>query len=328
MKSLKTIAFLMAVLLAAGCADTTSAITETTAPLTEETAARTTVSETASAGETMTERESGTEHGSRSMRAAEGKRVFEAGKSYVESHFSLGEDYNYDHELLNRPEETDDPTLAERLYRALYDFSVFFQYAEPCYLQYLQDPQDVIKTETVAFDWLHKSQTDRDYAYTDYAAYRRIKYGEITTIDDYYSRFFQVATEGFDRSDAHLFKKQFVLSDGNLYLNPEPESVSYQTPSADSRLNRICKVLSPSAGEVLELSFTASFERYDIPYTEDYVITLRYEDDYGWRVDGCSSAQAVGYLIGEILEGGKDHRSPKTDLPEEIKLWLGQIGLM
>ncbi len=258
--------------------------------------------------------------------AEEGKRVFEEGKSYIESHFDLGEAHDY--ELLNRPAETDNPTLAEQLYQALYDFSVFFQYAEAGHLFYLRDPDDSIEVETVGFDWLHKSQTDRNYAYTDYAVYYRLKYGEITTIDDYYSRFFQVATERFNRSDAHLFQKQFALSNGKLYLTAEPQSIPYREAASGSRLNGIRKIISADRPEILELSFTASYEMYDRPYTKDYIIEMEYEEEYGWRVDGCSDSYAVGHLYQEILGGGENYENPKNDLLEEIELCLWQSGLM
>ncbi|MCM1333715.1 MAG: hypothetical protein NC084_06955 [Bacteroides sp.] len=311
-------------LLAAGCgtAETDSGTKAA------ETAARL-LSDTAEAGATNGEGEAEpTEERFYPMRAGEGKKVFEEGKKYLE----LSVDgVSYDHELLNKPEETDDPTLAERVYRALYDFAVFFQYADPCRLYYLCDQKDAVQREVVSFDrYGGAAIIDKDNARPLCLKYSRVKYGEITTISEYFSRFFQVATMTFYRSDACLFDKQFVLSDGDLYLTDEPESVSYLTEDADSRLNDVRAILDRSRAETLELSFTAYYVTYDpdFPLTEDYIVSLRYDDELGWRVDGCSDERAVGFLIAEILEGGRDHASPKTELLEDIKLWLGQIGLM
>lgn len=276
--------------------------------------------------EALTEETEPTEENFYPMRAGEGKRVFEEGKKYLD--FSV-DGVSYDYELLNKPEETEDPTLAEQLYRALYDFAVFFQVTDPYRLQYLTDQGDTVKVEGFSIGGLPvKPEIDKDYVRTCEHIFRRVKYGEVTTLGEYFSRLLQTASPAFLHSDANLFEKQFVLSNGNLYLTSEPDAYTYIKSSADTRLNGIRKILSAASGETMELSFTASYEMYDLSYTEDYIVTLSYDEDYGWRVDDCSSQYAVGYLVSEILEGGKDHKSPKTDLLEEIELWLGQIGLM
>ena len=202
------------------------------------------------------------------------------------------------------------------------------------------DENSILTLEYVNCD-LTKSVADRNFVYPDYYSCRRVKYGEVQTIWDYYSLFFEVATLKFKDSDAHLFQKQFLLSDGNLYYFDMAEELSYlpgvqylqtyQMADYDSELNEIRDVSSEYSEHDerrLELSFTASRRDPLFPPTEKYTVILQHSDQSGWRVDDCSSQYAVGYLVSEILEGGENHASPKTDLPKQIECCLKESGLM
>lgn len=261
------------------------------------------------------------------IRAEEGKRVFEEGKKIVESVYP--ETDFHDYELLNKPNETEDPTLSDQIYRALYDFSVFFQYMDSQYLDTLAALSDeALTVESIGFYSSGGSETDRDFVRLVQSRYPRIKNGEITTIWEYYSRFFQVATMRFKDSEAHLFQKQFALSNGSLYYNAEAIRLTYEKASSGSQLNHIRKIVSENENERLALSFTACYEDFGTPYSEDYTVVLEYSDNYGWRIDECSDRYAVGHLYHEILEGGKNYDRPKTDLPGQIERCLRESGLM
>lgn len=312
----KSFAFFVAVMFAASCAFDNPSEIEVVA--------------VKDSSETIIDRENTVKQGEKNfypMKAEEGNRVFEEGKRIVESMYP-GTDF-HDYELLNKPKETENPTLSDQIYRALYDFSVFFQYMDSQYLDPLAALSDeALTVESIAFFNFDRLETDKDFIRLVQSRYPRIQKGEITTIWEYYSRFFQVATMRFNDSDAHLFQKQIALSNGNLYYCAEAIWLTYQKAPSGSQINNIRRISSEDEDETLELFFTASYEEFGTSCSEDYAIVLKYSDSYGWRVDECSNQYAVGHLYHEILEGGKNYETPKTDLPEQIEQCLKESGLM
>lgn len=332
---IKLLGYLIAILFSAGCAGN-EAIDAAVPPLdnslsesSETEAAFTTASATEPAlkTESTAEPKGHEEADVLPIHAEEGKRVFEEGKTIVESMYP--ETDFHDYELLNKPNEKEKPTLSDQIYQALYNFSVFFQYMDSQYLDTLAALSDeALTVESIGFYGFDQLETDKDFVHLVQSRYACIKNGEITTIWEYYSYFFQVATMRFKDSDAHLFQKQFALSGGNLYYCAEAIRLTYQKASSGSQINNIRKLFSENENEMLELSFTASYEDFGTPYTEDYTVVLEYSDNYGWRIDECSDLYAVGHLYHEILEGGKNYEHPKTDLPEQIERCLKESGLM
>lgn len=228
---------------------------------------------------------------------------------------------------LNKPPETENPTTAQGIYRALYDFADFYNYRYN-YMSYFLDRSDVISVERV---WGRNMRSLEDYpeifGSRDWERYYRITGGRITTAKEYFYSLCQCASDRYlANSDRDGFETIFQLSDGNLYLTEYALNGWGRRMPASSTLDRITQIEDDRL--LLELTaVTAGYFSDDEPvYTEQYTVTVSYE--YGrWKVDVCED-RATDLLCNEIIEGGTFRADPKTDLPEQIERCLKESGLM
>lgn len=290
-----------AVLFAAGCqADPASGGIEATAPLTEE------LLETAAPSSAPEETES------------------------KEDEVSLEELFansTHNYRELNKPKETENPTMAEQIYQTLYVFADFYDYRN-CYMSFFMDRNDVISVERVA------GTSNRDledsperFGRQTWEKYCRITGGRITTAGEYFFQLCQCVSDHYlANRNRDGFETAFQLSDGNLYLTEYAWEYYHRAP-ASSVLNEISRIDE----DRLLLSFTAETrslkpEIDDTVYTEQYAVTMSYEHGR-WKVDECED-RARELLCNEIIQGGTTGADPKTDLPEQIERCLKESGLM
>lgn len=226
---------------------------------------------------------------------------------------------------LNKPTETENPTTAQGIYRALYDFADFYNYRYT-YMSYFLDRNDVISVERV----LYRSNRDLEdspelFGRQDWEKYYRITGGRITTAKEYFYSLCQCTSDRYlANADRDGFETAFQLSNGQLYLTEYALNYCPRTP-ASSTLEKISRI----DDDHLLLEFAAVTKGYfsdDEPvYTERYTVTVCYEYDR-WKVDECED-RARELLCNEIIEGGAFRENPKTDLPEQIEQRLKEIGL-
>ncbi|MCM1419715.1 MAG: hypothetical protein NC084_07060 [Bacteroides sp.] len=318
MRPLKIIAILMTALFMSGCG--TGAVSET--EISSETtisSAITTVSETAA--ETAPEAD---------------------GEALLAAHFQNAP-RNFRAE--NRPPETGAATLAEELYRLLYDFAelndYLYHYVPESFYGFIRDPEtggqrsllpendDFITADVM---WIDPAADPEDEAFAVVTAERfsRVRYGEIKTVGEYTRRISRVATWEYTALDCPWLGGRLRSSGGDLYISDFEQRMG--GVDSESTLNEIVRI----DDDTLLLRFTAT--RYYAETRverEDYTVTLSRgkshtrdrEPDGKWRVDRCRAENADD-LSCEIVRGGINGRSPKTDLPEEIERCLREIGEM
>lgn len=234
-------------------------------------------------------------------------------------------DYNF--RELNRPPETENPTITEQIYKVLYDFADFYNYRF-CYMAFFVDRNDTISVERIA----GRSSRDLEnsperFGRQAWEKYYRVTGGRITTAREYFFQLCQCVSDHYlANGDRDGFETAFQLSDGNLYLTEYALDYVPRVP-ASSVLNKITQIDK----DRLLLSFTAVTKSLhpeidEIVRTEQYTVTISYEHDH-WKVDECES-RARELLCNEIIQGGTTGADPKTDLPEQIERCLKESGLM
>lgn len=319
---------MMTVLLAAGCASALETA-ETIACPKEETAARTTAPETTSRKET-----------SESVETEESVPEIDGEELLAEF---LKNTRNFRGE--NMPPETENPTLAEEIYRLLYDFSDLEYYLWYCipesrygfayepetgrHRYLLPENDDFLVIDQTWINSLAEPE-DEHFVILEPIYYSRVRYGEIKTVDEYYRRMSCVATWEYMALDCPWLGGRLQSSQGNLYVSDFEQRIS--GTNSDSVLNKITKIDE----DTLRLEFTAAYYYAETRIeNEDYSVTISKgksycrdrEPDGKWRVDRCDSVNA-GDLSCEIIRGGINGESPKTDLPEQIERCLKESGLM
>lgn len=235
-------------------------------------------------------------------------------------------DSDYNFRELNQPPETENPTMAEQIYRTLYDFADFYNYRF-CYMAFFVDRNDVISVERVIF----RSNRDLEdspelFGRQDWEKYYRVTDGRITTAKEYFHQLCQCVSDHYlANGDRDGFETAFQLSDGHLYLTEY--ALDYiPRAAASSVLDKITQIDE----DRLLLEFTTITKSWfpddDTVYTDHYTITMCYEHDR-WKVDECAVSD-MDRLWNEIIQGGTNHESPKTDLPAQIERCLTECGLM
>lgn len=232
----------------------------------------------------------------------------------------------YDFRELNRPPETENPTMAEQIYRTLYDFADFYHYRF-CYMAFFVDRNDTISVERVTFRSNRDLEDSPDrFGRQTWEKYYRVTGGRITTAKEYFYRLCQCVSDHYlADSDSDGFETAFQLSDGNLYLTEYALDYCPRAP-ASSVLDKITQI----GEDRLLLEFTTVTKSLspddDTVYTGHYTVTMCYEHDR-WKVDECAISD-MDRLWNEIIQGGTNQESPKTDLPEQIERCLRESGLM
>lgn len=227
---------------------------------------------------------------------------------------------------LNKPKETENPTMAEQIYKALYDFADFYNYRF-CYMAFFVDRNDTISVERIA----GRSSRDLEnsperFGRQAWEKYYRVTGGRITTAREYFFQLCQCVSDHYlANGDRDGFETAFQLSDGNLYLTEYALDYVPRVP-ASSVLNKITQIDK----DRLLLEFTTITKSQspddETIYTGHYTVTLCYEHNR-WKVDECATDD-MDRLWNEIIQGGENHNSPKTDLPEQIERCLKESGLM
>lgn len=332
MKSYKFLLLFLSVLLAAGCA---SPAAETAVPRSGETAEAPAIPteeiiKMTAASETTSEKE-----GTETSKTEESVPEEDGEVLYAE----FIKDRNYFREE-NKPPETEDPTLAEEIYRLLYEFadlSDTLWYIEAAGDDYVRDPKtgEVSRKFSAASDYITAESTwinpgaepgDEDFALVNTNYYTRIRYGGIKTVNDYYQRMSRVATWEYMALDSPWLGGRIRSSDGNLYVS---DFITVMNGSwSDSDLTKITK----TDEDTLRLYFTVTHYYLD-GLTEDYSVTISKgksycrdrEPDGKWRVDRCKTNYEQE-LAAEIIKGGR--YGEKTDLPAQIEQCLKESGLM
>lgn len=311
MKPFKAISFFIAVLLAAGCAVEPAQTAETTASPKKETNVQTTVIET-----TIGKEASASAETEKSIPEIDGEELL---AEYLKNTRNFREE--------NMPPETENPTMAEQIYKTLYDFADFYDYRFN-YMAFFVDRNDVISVERIS---MRNNRDLKDspelFGRQDWEKYYRVTGGRITTGKEYFYQLCQcVSNHYLANGDRDGFETAFQLSDGNLYLTEYAIEGDPMAP-ASSVLEKISRI----GEDRLLLEFTAVTKSLhpeidEIVRTEQYTVTVCYEYDR-WKVDECES-RARELLCNEIIQGGTNQESPKTDLPEQIERCLKESGLM
>lgn len=329
MRSRKCLFLFLAALLAAGCAVTAPQTAEPTASPKEETAAQTTAPETTSAAETA---ESADSEPKISRWLADYLEIHsltftDDDKALVEMIYKNSE-INFREE--NMPPETEDPTLAEEIYRLLYDYADLNDYLFS-YLPMFTFGEPILADKI----WLSHAYNfeDSDFAQWESEEFVPVKYGTIKTIGDYYRRICRLATWEYIERDDPWLNGILRSSQGDLYAADFRSTIN--RANSDSVLNKIVR----TDDNTLQLEFTAFyFQAMENRETEtvDYTVTLSKEKGYlsfecepdgKWRIDRCDWS-AMCDLCSEIINGGEERRSPKTDLPAQIERCLKESGLI
>lgn len=326
---LKSLAFLTAVLFTAGCASAPPETAETTASPKEETAAQTTAPETTSVTETAesTESEPKISKWLADYLEIRSLTFTDDDKALVEMIYKNSE-INFREE--NKPSDPKSPTLAKEIYQLLYDYADLNDYLYS-YLPMFTFGEPII-ADRIRLSHSYNFE-DSGFVQWESEEFFPVKYGTVKTIGDYYRRICRLATWEYIERDDPWLNGILRSSQGDLYAADFRFGAS--RANSDSVLNKIVK----TDDDTLRLEFTAFyFQTAENRETEaaDYTVILskgkgylsyECEPDGKWRIDRCDW-NAMCDLCSEIINGGEEGLSPKTDLPEQIERCLKESGLM
>lgn len=343
MHSKKFLSFLLTVLLLSGCvtpaaekpvetvSETVPAAAESTAATAEEPA------ETTENPEAMNVPETTSAEPEETVSEADGDALL---AEWMEHIWGFREE--------NKPTESENPTLAEEIYRLLFDFAELDHYLYYCgrtgiygrilneesgeYRDLLPPNDDMIVIDKPHINSRDEIESDDElFVINNTVYYSRIRYGEIKTLDEYCRRMSAVATWEYMELDCPWLGKRILSSEGNLYMSDFAATMG-ASPFADLSLKKIAKIDE----DTLRLEFTAA-EYYTETRIEsrDFSITISKgksfaegrKPDGKWRVDRCDW-ENISDLRDEIFRGGINGQNPKTDLPEQIERCLKESGLM
>lgn len=329
MKPFKSILFLAAILLTVGCSSSVPSATDAEASPTEEIAPQTTVVEITSVTEAAesTESEPKISKWLADYLKTHSLTFTDDDKALVDMIYKNSE-INFREE--NKPLETENPNLANEIYRLLYDYADLNDYLYS-YLPMFTFGEPII-ADKIRISHSYNFE-DSDFVQWEPEEFFPVKYGTVKTIGDYYSKICRFATWEYIGRDDPWLNGIFRSSQGDLYA--ADFRFGTNRANSDSVLNKIVKI----DDDTLQLEFTAFyFQTAEARETEamDYTIILskgkgylsyECEPDGAWRID-CCDLNAMCDLCSEIINGGEEGLSPKTDLPEQIERCLKESGLM